>query len=82
MLPHEYEANSLLNERIKANRKRWYKDWGEGLAHCNECDYDYTDLEAVMIDDESSCPNCKKPEHKTYYYCSEHGAPGCKYCDA
>jgi predicted Zn-ribbon and HTH transcriptional regulator len=80
MQPQQYKANSLLNERKKEANRRWFKDWGEGLAYCNECDHEYTDLQAVIIEEESSCPSCKNPERKTYYYCAEHGTSGCISC--
>ena len=81
MQPQEYDANSVLNERIKESRRRWLKDWGEGLAYCYHCDHEYTDLQAVIIDEELSCPGCKNPERKTYYYCAEHGTSVCKECE-
>jgi hypothetical protein len=80
MQPQEYKANQWLNERIKESRRRWLSDWGSGLAYCNMCDHEYTDLQAVTIDDESSCPACKKPEDKSYYYCAEHGTSVCAEC--
>lgn len=59
-------------------RRQWIKDWSEGLASCLECDHDYTDAQIVVINDEKSCPNCKKPEHKKYYYCPDDGSKGCE----
>lgn len=81
MQPQEYKANKILNERITESRRQWLKDWGSGLAFCKECDHEYSDLEAVITDGELLCPGCRKPENKTYYYCSEHGASACKECE-
>lgn len=80
MQPQEYKANSVLNERIRASRRQWIKDWGAGLAYCNECDKEYTDLEAIIFDELLHCPGCSKPENKTYYYCSMHGTSVCQEC--
>ena len=81
MQPQEYKANEWLSKRkIEANR-RWLADWGSGLAYCNMCNHEYADLQAVTIDDESSCPGCKKPEDKSYYYCAEHGDSECRECE-
>jgi predicted Zn-ribbon and HTH transcriptional regulator len=81
MLPHEYKANAILNDYVKASRARWLKDWGEGLAHCHKCDHEFTDLQEVEIEGVKCCPNCKESAGKTYYYCNEHGSPGCKECE-
>jgi hypothetical protein len=55
-------------------RKRWLKDWSEGLAFCYHCDNEYTDSQTIVVKEEKSCPHCKEPERKTYYYCKEHGS--------
>jgi hypothetical protein len=56
-------------------KKLWLSNWSEGLAYCYHCDHEYTDAQAIEHKDEKSCPNCKNPERKTYYYCKEHGSP-------
>jgi hypothetical protein len=54
----------LRNER----HKRYLKESREGFAYCNHCDHEYNDADAITIEDEKSCPNCKQPEFKTYYH--------------
>ena len=69
--------SNLLDELRERNRERWIAAWRDRLGNCRNCDMDYIDSQAVVIDDEKSCPNCKKPEDKSYYYCEEHGSSGC-----
>ena len=76
----EYTANSRLNQLISLNRKIWLQNWSQGLASCNNCDKEYADIDAIIYEGVAHCPGCKEPENKTYYYCSEHGAPGCGDC--
>ena len=80
MQPHEYKAAESRRKNVVAANRQWMQDWGSGLAYCNDCGHEYVDLQAVTIDNESSCPGCKKPEWKTYYYCAEHGDSQCPEC--
>jgi hypothetical protein len=66
--------SDLLAKMRKDRHDRWIRDWSDGLASCYHCDTDYTIAEIVVINEEKSCPHCKNPEHKTYYYCKEHGS--------
>ena len=59
---------SLLEELVYNRRMQELKDRRAGLAYCNLCANEYTNAEIVTIEDELSCPHCKKPENKTYYY--------------
>lgn len=59
---------SLLEELVYNRRMQELKDRRAGLAYCNLCANEYTSVEIVTIEDELSCPHCKKPENKTYYY--------------
>jgi hypothetical protein len=65
---------SILDTMRKERHERWLRDWSEGLASCYHCDEDYINAQVIVIDDEKSCPHCKNPERKTYYYCEEHGS--------
>lgn len=76
----EYTANEKLNQRMRMNREIWLMQWSQGLGYCNNCDKEYGDIDAILFQDVTHCPGCKKPENKSYYYCSEHGASGCKEC--
>ena len=66
---------SLLDELKRERHKRWMRDWSDRLAYCYHCDHEYTDAQVIVHEEEKSCPNCKNPEQKTYYYCEEHGSP-------
>lgn len=59
---------SLLEDMRKERRAQILKDTREGLAFCNQCDGEYTDIQTITIEDEKSCPHCKNPENKTYYH--------------
>lgn len=76
----EYTANEKLKQTINLSRKIWLQNWSQGLAYCNLCQKEYTDIDAIIYQEVSHCPGCKEPENKTYYYCSEHGASGCGEC--
>ena len=76
----EYAANSRLNQLVSLNRKIWLQHWSQGFGYCNNCDKEYADIDAIIYQEVSHCPGCKEPENKSYYYCSEHGAPGCEDC--
>ena len=65
---------SELKNRGIQRRKAWIKAWAEGLACCYYCDKEYTDSEVIVVNEEKSCPHCKNPERKTYYFCKEHGS--------
>lgn len=60
--------SSLLEQLVAKRHARHLKELREGLAYCNHCGGEYTDAQVIVIEDEKSCPNCKKPEMKTYYY--------------
>jgi hypothetical protein len=64
---------SLLEQLVGERLKRELKDSREGLAFCNHCDAEYTDAQVITIEDEKSCPECKNPEKKTYYYPKDGG---------
>ena len=66
-----------LEDLRKRKHQEWLRDWRNGLAYCLECDHEYTNSQTIVNDDEKSCPNCKKPESKKYYYCPEDGSNGC-----
>lgn len=66
---------TVLADLQKKRHQAWMRDWSEGLACCYHCDTEYTDAQVIVVDEEKSCPNCKNPERKTYYYCKEHGSP-------
>jgi hypothetical protein len=72
------ELNTIRIQRLE----RWLRDWKDGLAYCNHCVKEYKDSDIVVIDEEKSCPHCKVPENKTYYYCPETGAENCTHCFA
>jgi hypothetical protein len=59
---------SLLEDMRKEKRENVYKATQEGLANCKHCDGDYVRNQVIIIEDEKSCPYCKNPEYKTYYY--------------
>jgi formylmethanofuran dehydrogenase subunit E len=59
---------SLLEKLVYERRMQELKDRRTGLAYCNMCGKEYTNAEIVSIEDELSCPHCKKPETKTIYY--------------
>jgi hypothetical protein len=63
-----------LENRGIQRRKLWIKSWSEGLACCYHCGEEYTDNQVIVHNEENSCPHCKNPERKTYYYCKEHGS--------
>jgi hypothetical protein len=65
---------SLLTDYQKKKHQLWMKEWGDRLACCSNCDEEYTDAQVIVVNEEKSCPHCKKPEYKTYYYCEEHGS--------
>jgi len=69
---------SLLDDMRSQRHKRWLLDWADNLAYCNNCVKEYKESEIVVIEDEKSCPHCKLPENKTYYYCPESGSKDCK----
>lgn len=77
----EYTANEKLNQRMRMNREIWLMQWSQGLGYCNNCDKEYGDIDAILYEGVTHCPGCKEPENKSYYYCSEHGASGCKECN-
>jgi hypothetical protein len=66
--------SDLLENMRKERRERWLRDWSDGLASCYYCDKEYTDAQVIIVEEEKSCPHCKVPEHKMYYYCTEHGS--------
>lgn len=66
---------SILDKARQEKKKLWLSNWSEGLAYCYHCDQEYTDAQVIVHEDEKSCPQCKNPERKTYYYCKEHGSP-------
>jgi len=68
--------SGVLEKMRKERHERWIRDWSERLACCLNCDKEYTDAQVIVVDEEKSCPHCKVPEHKMYYYCSEHGSSG------
>jgi len=61
----------------ETNRKRWLMDWHNGLASCLNCDHEYINAQAILHNDEKSCPNCKEPENKRYYFCPIDGSSQC-----
>ena len=65
---------SVIEQLQRERRQRWLRDWGAGLASCYYCDKEYTDAEVIVVNEEKSCPHCKEPERKSYYYCKEHGS--------
>jgi phage FluMu protein Com len=65
---------SVIEQLQRERRQRWLRDWGVGLASCYYCDKEYADAEVIVLNEEKSCPHCKEPERKTYYYCKEHGS--------
>jgi hypothetical protein len=65
---------SPLEELRKKRHQRWMQDWSDGLASCYYCGEEYTDAQVIVHKEEKSCPHCKEPERKTYYYCKEHGS--------
>lgn len=65
---------SLLTKYQKERHQRWIRDWSDGLAYCCNCDNEYTKAQVIVVNEEKSCPHCKEPENKTYYYCEEHGS--------
>lgn len=66
--------SDVLEKMRKERHERWIRDWSERLACCLNCDKEYTDAQVIVVNDEKSCPHCKEPEHKMYYYCEEHGS--------
>jgi len=68
-----YKVTSLSEARIKTHRQ-WVTDWSEGLAYCLNCDEEYTDKQAVIVDDVENCPHCASDYGKRYYYCKDHGS--------
>ncbi len=70
--------SETIEEMQKRRHRVWIRDWSDGLAYCRECDHEYTNAQTIIVDEEKSCPNCKKPENKTYYYCPEDGSRGCE----
>lgn len=66
--------SDLLAKMRKDRHDRWIRDWSDGLANCHTCDTDYTKAQVIIHNDEKSCPNCKSPENRTFYYCEEHGS--------
>ena len=46
----------------------------EDESRDGENDEEYTDAQIIVVNEEKSCPHCKEPEHKYYYYCEEHGS--------
>jgi hypothetical protein len=66
--------SDVLETMRKERHQRWLRDWSDGLACCYYCDKEYTDAQVVVVNEEKSCPYCKEPERKTYYYCKEHGS--------
>jgi hypothetical protein len=64
---------SLSDARIR-QYQIWISDWENRLGYCYHCDYEYTDVEKLLIKDISYCPKCLNEERKTYYYCEEHGS--------
>lgn len=81
MQPQEYKAAESRRKNVIAANRQWLSDWGSGLAYCNHCNHEYADLQAVIIEDVLCCPECRKPEMKSYYYCAEHGDSVCKECN-
>jgi hypothetical protein len=67
-----------LDDARKRKHESWLRDWANGLAHCLECDHEYTNAQVIVIEDEKSCPSCKSPENKKYYYCPSDGSSGCE----
>jgi hypothetical protein len=65
---------SVLDEIRRKRRELWLKNWSERLAWCLNCDGEYTDAQVIVVNEEKSCPHCKEPERKMYYYCEEHGS--------
>lgn len=65
----------LLDEMRRERHKRWMQDWSDRLAYCYHCGEEYTNAQVIVHNEEKSCPHCKEPERKTYYYCEEHGSP-------
>ena len=63
-----------LEQLQRERHQRWIKNWSERLACCLNCDEEYTDAQVIVVNEEKSCPHCKEPEHKYYYYCEEHGS--------
>jgi len=64
----------LTEARIQQHRE-WIAAWTEGLAYCLNCAAEYTNAEAVYVDDIEVCPDCRTDIGKRYYYCKEHGSP-------
>lgn len=67
-----------LEERSRERYLRWQNDWADGLAYCYHCGEEYTDAQSIVHNEEKSCPHCKEPENKTYYYCPDDGRHGCE----
>ena len=65
---------TALEQLQRERHKRWMQNWSDGLASCYHCDEEYTDAQVIVVNEENSCPHCKNPERKTYYYCKEHGS--------
>ena len=68
-----FKVTTLSEARIKTHRQ-WITDWSEGLAYCLNCAEEYTDKQAVIIDEVENCPHCVTDYGKRYYYCKEHGS--------
>lgn len=65
---------SILFKMQKDRDERRMRNWQNRLAYCFHCDEEYTDAEVILVNGDESCPRCKKPERKTYYYCVDHGS--------
>lgn len=65
----------ILEEMRRKRRQLWLDAWADRLAYCYHCGEEYTDAQVIVHEEEKSCPHCKNPERKTYYYCEEHGSP-------
>lgn len=64
----------------KERTLRYLDSWSKRLGYCNRCDHEYYASEAIVINDEKSCPSCKVVEDVSYYYCQEHGTAVCQEC--